>query len=630
MDQMGDLLPYIYYPLAANSIRLLSLTATDSSSSTLKEVNLDEAPPYFALSYAWGVNTRDVRLEVDCQMLFISSSLASAIRQIQELGTDDFISGNRVKWLWIDQVCINQSDLSERAKQVERMDSIYSQAIRTLIWLGPDYNSCPTAWQLVDEIYGVFRMESPHARFTADIPFRLYSDQHHTDLGLPGWNDERWRHLGKLFELPWFTRTWIIQEVVLSRKDPILLHGLHRYPWHRLAWASSWLRRSGYLRLAQVPNEMQNIDTIANIRQSRGRWRLDALLVTTSTKCHATDQRDKVYGLLGLAAESQDSDYMSEALRPKYKLKAAEIYTKVTLYLIQRYKSLSVLTRANGVSGDVSRAQRKHHSEVLPSWVPNWCDCSVTEREIAKSLSWLSHSVTADAAELGFPEHYNASSGLPVKLFVCSNPLILRIGGLKADGVVIATQFDEKLLPLGQHAYSPSLLRLWRSAFAFRREGEPLMDWVASWIKATTADHHLLGGRTAEQILRDGSAYLYRLLNSSACYQPCPVDEQEVVELLRELSVGGNADSYAALASNFCLNRKFIVTFEGRMGIGPTGTQSGDLVFVLFGGGVPYILRTCESGFLFVGESYIHGLMGGEAVRAWEQGELAEESVALR
>lgn len=160
-----------------------------------------------------------------------------------------------VKWVWIDKLCINQDDLLERSQQIQLMNSIYSQATQTLIWLGTDYSVCSMAWPLIDQIYNILQIETQDAKFVSEIPFRMYSDQQHTASGLPEWDDNRWQHLRGLFELPWFTRTWIIQEVTLSRQDPILLHGHHIYPWHRLGWAASWLRRNGYLRLAQIPQQ---------------------------------------------------------------------------------------------------------------------------------------------------------------------------------------------------------------------------------------------------------------------------------------------------------------------------------------------------------------------------------------
>ncbi|CAH0031461.1 unnamed protein product [Clonostachys rhizophaga] len=622
-----------YEPLPVNSIRLIGLGETGDSSATLKTINLDDAPPYFALSYAWGTQATDILMEINGQVIHVSSVLGDAIQCLQEVKMDEPEPEDRVKWVWIDKICINQDDFAERSHQVKMMNSIYSRAIRTLIWLGPDLDICSGAWQLIDQIYGVFRDENPTAKFAADLPFELYSDQSHAASGLPGWDHHMWRHLRKLLKLPWFTRTWIVQEVALSRKDPVLLHGRHKYPWHRLGWVSTWLRRRGYLRLPQIPNEMQNVDTISSIRRSGVPWRLDALLIATSQKCHASDQRDKIYGLLGLAAESQDPSCISGTLQPDYKLEVAEVYAKVALFILREYKSLSVLTRASGVARESDQvwAQNKQQPNLLPTWTPNWCDYPGVKKDVVRSLSWLLQPDTGGAEVLGFPEHYNASAGLPVRLFESSRPFALRLSGLRVDTVVSSTLFDDEQQSFGQNAPDPPLLMFWKTALPFWSEGEKtLTDCVTSWIKATTAEQHRLAGRTAEQMMKDGSAYLHNYLSSTDHIQSCAPHEPGGNGPLCELSMGGDPEAYTALARNFCVNRSFFVTQEGRMGIGPSGTQVGDLAFVLFGGGVPYILRTSGCSFCFVGESYVHGLMGGEAVRAWERGELVEETLELR
>lgn len=53
---------------------------------------------------------------------------------------------------------------------------------------------------------------------------------------------------------------------------------------------------------------------------------------------------------------------------------------------------------------------------------------------------------------------------------------------------------------------------------------------------------------------------------------------------------------------------------KGHVGIGPLGTQKGDLVCVLHGGDVLYVLRPVEDHFELIGESYVHGAMDGEFV----------------
>lgn len=69
----------------------------------------------------------------------------------------------------------------------------------------------------------------------------------------------------------------------------------------------------------------------------------------------------------------------------------------------------------------------------------------------------------------------------------------------------------------------------------------------------------------------------------------------------------------------YCMfNRRFFITEPGYMGLATGEVRKGDMVFILDGGEVPYILRSKEEKstkvgkLLFVGESYVHGLMRGE------------------
>ncbi|OCL11408.1 hypothetical protein AOQ84DRAFT_269871, partial [Glonium stellatum] len=62
--------------------------------------------------------------------------------------------------------------------------------------------------------------------------------------------------------------------------------------------------------------------------------------------------------------------------------------------------------------------------------------------------------------------------------------------------------------------------------------------------------------------------------------------------------------------------RRVLYTKMGYMGIGPAACEIGDIVCVLFGGQVLYVLRPRNNGkYEFVGECYIHGLMDGQAVK---------------
>ncbi|KAL8640213.1 MAG: hypothetical protein Q9228_002846 [Teloschistes exilis] len=65
-----------------------------------------------------------------------------------------------------------------------------------------------------------------------------------------------------------------------------------------------------------------------------------------------------------------------------------------------------------------------------------------------------------------------------------------------------------------------------------------------------------------------------------------------------------------------CVCRNFILTDGGRSGLAPTTTRAGDLVCLLRGGDVPFVLRREDMRkgcYRFVGEAYVHGIMQGEA-----------------
>jgi hypothetical protein len=61
-----------------------------------------------------------------------------------------------------------------------------------------------------------------------------------------------------------------------------------------------------------------------------------------------------------------------------------------------------------------------------------------------------------------------------------------------------------------------------------------------------------------------------------------------------------------------CNGRSFFITQKGRMGLGPIEMTDGDVVAILLGSSVPFILREQGTQFTLVGECYVHGVMKGE------------------
>ncbi|RSL43398.1 hypothetical protein CEP53_011727 [Fusarium sp. AF-6] len=142
---------HIYTPLQHDEVRVLRCRRPSTSAgptgcyATIKgpaftalsheiridKVTLTACPPFVALSYVWGSPDRDYRLTLcDNSLLPITKSVAEALSYVLDDMEDGFI--------WIYQICINQSDTEEKNQQVAKMGDIYSQACRVFVWLGPE------------------------------------------------------------------------------------------------------------------------------------------------------------------------------------------------------------------------------------------------------------------------------------------------------------------------------------------------------------------------------------------------------------------------------------------------------------------------------------------------------------
>ena len=92
-----------------------------------------------------------------------------------------------------------------------------------------------------------------------------------------------------------------------------------------------------------------------------------------------------------------------------------------------------------------------------------------------------------------------------------------------------------------------------------------------------------------------------------------------------------------ALIEEVTRNRKFGITELGRMGLVPASTEAGDSIVVLFGMQTPVVLRTLApvsidahpACYQLLGETFVHGLMDGEAIRAMEMGDLHADDLVI-
>jgi hypothetical protein len=117
--------------------------------SIIQAFALQEAPQYTALSYTWAGEATDDQLTASSEegspnWTSPRNVLVNGARfhvneplWIALIGLERHIGQD---WLWVDAICINQSDLDERTVQVNFMCRIYSSASDVVVWLGLDAN----------------------------------------------------------------------------------------------------------------------------------------------------------------------------------------------------------------------------------------------------------------------------------------------------------------------------------------------------------------------------------------------------------------------------------------------------------------------------------------------------------
>lgn len=79
-----------------------------------------------------------------------------------------------------------------------------------------------------------------------------------------------------------------------------------------------------------------------------------------------------------------------------------------------------------------------------------------------------------------------------------------------------------------------------------------------------------------------------------------------------------------------CVDRKLFCTDKGYYGIGSPDTCFSDLLCVFLGSKTPFIIRRKGDYYVLVGESYVQGLMSGEAIEEMERGNLTVQKFPLK
>ncbi|KAE9379878.1 hypothetical protein N431DRAFT_121536 [Stipitochalara longipes BDJ] len=326
------------------------------------------------------------------------------------------------KYFWIDQICINQSDKPERDSQVKLMGRLYSRAIRTLIWLGDDGGNSHLALNLAEKIANLATREEDSNELPPPVTIRR-----HAATGLPLFNRPEWPALAQLLSVEWFRRIWVVQEAILSPQDALVLYGHSVHSWTRLRQAASWLYRNAYegLPISDIPFQVMNVDTFTQVQFQDTKWKMLAILDQTYNGFCATKPQDKLYGVLGLCAEFQGSQWPS-ILEPNYELPTETVFRNVARFSIESSRNLAVLSL-------VCLGGRCDNG---PSWAPD-----LTGSPFYRG--GMNEIFLEDDGTVGLRNRdgYRACLGFPLQLEASADPDILALRGVQVD--TVAFQMEE-------------------------------------------------------------------------------------------------------------------------------------------------------------------------------------------
>ena len=576
---MDKAAPYGYSSLPPGSIRLLCKDdAAGSSNWFLTQHVLDDAPAFFALSYVWGTEKPTERLNIEQSVLKITLSLSILLHQF-EARRDD------VRFIWIDQICINQQDDVEKAVQVKMMRDIYVSAQKVLLWLGPSTKGSDLAMDIIaplNESIGVL----PQGRFAHDgIRSRL-----------PGQDDAFWPALVDLYARPWYDRLWVLQEAILA-KDVEVLCGNRSMHWAAFASFATKLyeltppalirafdahQSHGLNDSARLPTwgftSIRNIDTMRS-SEAEGSKPPSWTYLSMGLNCKVTNPLDRVYGVLGLLA----SEELVRSIDIRYDWEPWQGYLHFCKVYIERDPDLALFSMARCVS----------KPKELPSWCPNFDSPPNVGSTYCKYQGLCA----------GFKPREPRNSR--VQTSAISNTIT--VPGFRMDRVKAVTKAANPLQdhitpwegPTGQAAkhlqYHFECLNLFKEAYPA----------VATHIQAllrSLAAGHLARHEPLPAI--DFSAVHFRLLESwtaMASGGAMPRSSARELFTMRQW--------LQALAMQ--ATRRLFITEAGRVGIGPGNVEKGDHVCVFYSAGPLFLLRyvDADAPAELVGDAYVDGLM---------------------
>lgn len=561
-------------------------------SLSFRRVSLSDPtlPPFIALSYAWGDLSDTVSLRVSGCTLSVTRELRTILQCLFTTHSHSIF--------WIDAMCINQQDLNERAAQVALMCNIYSQATYVLAFLTPLPDPVDVGLNFLEQVAA-----NPHLHYEPSL------SPHVTVDGLSVLSETFRDSLIAFFAAPWWTRVWTVQEFVLAKKvvfqcgsrladAEMVIRAFSSLKDHERNCCWSARRATdGYARgFLDYPSSVHNglsiytatlrmdkLGIIMNPENHGIKDLLDVMGLFRTRKC--SDARDRVFGMLGMRINNQDSKHLIQA---DYRISTGSLYLNLSMAMIEKSQTLDVLSHAT----QCSFVQRR--TPGLPSWVPDW-DAIVDDSYLLVYQSRVElmrlYKASGNTKPMWKPDTSGliTTQALRIGEVAATSPGYPASPSSTSEGAFVEKWRQIAGLPSKNASQSES------------NENEEVARELAFQIM-------ICGDLAPGDWMDDHTMYTkaYKTWHTWFTHPDPTFLAPETREAAREFDI---------LLQVASLGRCFFVTKDGTWGFGPEATQPGDSVVIMPGGKVPYVLRRSKQVVVDGADVWAHEVLGDAFMR---------------
>ncbi|KAG7407553.1 hypothetical protein ACKAV7_012797 [Fusarium commune] len=459
---------------------------------------------------------------------------------------------DKTRHIWADALCINQADTTERTHQVGLMRNIYSSTTEGILWLGEFSGNGDTGANFI----------SHETAATAFQLVRSLAAGHH-------WNShehaqsmarEESDALAALLDLSWWQRAWTVQEAVLPKKATLYC-GTMKLPLSEVERAHLMSVRHDRNGCCVTNPQCHDVlykfwDCIEGFRVLQEEPDRD-ILVRMALEMfrfrHASDRRDCVYAYLGLGSKALADYTIPHELAFKYVVRS----------LIQESNNLGPLVRI------------AEHAEARPVTLPSWCpdygsSFPETYENLDQEFGWV---YMYNWYEAGGKDGPNSRFSLIDSRLELQGIVVDKI--TKAEGPMYTTDTKDEILS------------------AWYQDRDPRVCCLGSYEEVGWCE-----------LMRD----MFIVFSNKP----------------RDYSRPRTRAGFEAMVNSLWDPRSQLSVFQyqtfhtetGLVGHARVDVRVGDVMCVLLGGNMPFLLRPLDDGvFGYVGQAFVHGIMDGEALQ---------------